>query len=347
MNNTENYQMFIPDWRKQLATNEHRTKIVMGIFISIYTLVGFLVDVYINLNLYSLPTIQIAHLLLTFKLTPIATIVMLCVATLSILITFSLYDKIMLLGTNYREITAANITTTTEQQLYDIVAELQIAAGMHYLPKIYIIQADYMNAFASGYSEKSALIAVTTGLIAKLNRSELQAVIAHEYNHIKHQDIKLTLVATVLSNIILIVIDILFRGVIYSGRRRREDNNYLFLIIMLLRFTLPLLTVILLLYLSRTREYMADAGAVELTRDNVPLGQALLKISNDHEANKDNYAIAYKTTAHEDVRRSAYIFDPNQAGISIQQSIATAFSTHPPIKDRLKAIGLIKIIKDA
>ena len=212
------------------------------------------------------------------------------------------------------------------------------------MPKIYIIDADYMNAFASGYSEKSALIAITRGLMQKLNRSELQAVMAHELNHIRHHDIKLTLMASVLSNIMLMVIDVMFYAVIF-GQRKGRDNRLVF-VIMILRFILPILTVILLLYLSRTREYMADAGAVELTRDNEPLAKALLKISDDHQQNMQTYKQEYLKTAHEDVRRAAYIFDPVQAGIKPVKSASSLFSTHPSIKDRLKALGITEYPKN-
>ena len=109
--------------------------------------------------------------------------------------------------------------------------------------------------------------------------------------------------------------------------------------IILLRYLLPVITVILLLYLSRTREYMADAGAVELTRDNTPLAKALLKINSDHQQHQDEYARDYRSTAHEDLRFAAYIFEPTQMGISLQNSVASLFSTHPLLKDRLKALG--------
>ena len=212
------------------------------------------------------------------------------------------------------------------------------------MPKIYLIDADYMNAFASGYSEKSALIAITRGLLNKLDRNELQAVIAHELTHIRHHDIKLTLMASVLSNIMIIILDIMFRSIIYGSRgnrRRDRDNNggnVVVLIVILLRFLLPIVTMLLMLYLSRKREFMADAGAVELMRDNIPLAQALLKISGDYAANKDTYASLYNTP-HEEVRREAYIFDPKQAGISMPQSITSIFSTHPSLSERLKALG--------
>jgi heat shock protein HtpX len=139
----------------------------------------------------------------------------------------------------------------------------------------------------------------------------------------------------------LMAVDALFYGVLFSrneeGERRGDDR--LVLIVFLLRYLLPITTVLLMLYLSRTREYMADAGCVELTRDNAPLAKALLKIQGDHQANVDRYNIEYGQTAHEDVRRAAYLFDPAQAGIISVKSIANLFSTHPDINDRLAALG--------
>lgn len=330
----------VVDWRRQIRANERRTRIVIGVFVLIYVLVGLVVDLYIHTELQQLPILFAVEALLTFQIIPVATLILGAIAAVSILVTYALHDQIMLLGTEYHEITSAGARSLEEKQLYNVTEELKIAAGMHYMPKVYLIDADYMNAFASGYSEKSALIAITKGLLTKLERSELQAVIAHELNHIRHHDIKLTLMASVLSNIMLIVLDIMFRGIIFGGGdRRRRGNNAIVVVVILLRFLLPIITVLLMLYLSRKREFMADAGAVELTRDNSPLAKALLKISNDHTAHKDKYATLYQATAHEEVRREAYIFDPAQAGISMQQSIAGVFSTHPPLAQRLQALG--------
>lgn len=330
------------DWRKQLRVNERRTYFVMGVFVSIYVIVGLIVDLYLHPELDQVPILQALKILATFQVIPFATLILSLVAIISILITYALHDRIMLLGTEYHEITLNKTHSLEEQQLYNVTEELKIAAGLRYMPKVYLIEADYMNAFASGYSEKSALIAITRGLLRKLDRSELQAVIAHELSHIRHHDIKLTLMASVLSNIVLIVLDIMFKSILFGGRssRRRDNNgNALVMIIFLLRFLLPIITMLLLLYLSRKREFMADAGSVELVRDNTPLAKALLKISSDHEVNKEKYADLYHATSHEEVRREAYIFDPTQAGISSGQSIANVFSTHPPLAERLQALG--------
>jgi heat shock protein HtpX len=335
------------DWRKQLRSNERRSHLVIAIFILIYVTVGLIIDIYMHPELNQFQINQALEILITFRIIPLATMILGAIAIVSVLITYSLHDRIMLLGTESHEVTPHNQRSHEEQQLFNVTEELKIAAGLRYMPKIYLIEANYMNAFASGYSEKSALIAITRGLLNKLDRNELQAVIAHELSHIRHHDIKLTLMACVLSNIMLIALDIMFRGIIFGGRsRRRNDDsgsggNGVVVIIILLRFLLPIITVLLVLYLSRKREFMADSGAVELTRDNIPLAKALLKISDDHKANKDKYEQAYFATPHEEIRREAYIFDPKQVGISVQQSMASLFSTHPPLAERLKALGFI------
>ena len=276
------------------------------------------------------------HALVTFQATPYATLIMAGLAVVSLLITYSMYDRIMLLGTDSREITAETAQSLQEKQLYNVVEEMKVAAGLQFMPKVFIIEADYMNAFASGFSEKSAMVAITRGLMEKLDRAELQAVMAHELSHIRHHDIKLTLMVAVLSNILLIVIDTLFYSMMFKRDDRRGDNR-LFMVILVLRYLLPLITVVLALFLSRTREYMADAGSVELMRDNEPMARALLKISGDHQAHAEEYAKEYGQTAHEQVRQASYLFDPSS--IDPVKSLNSAFSTHPSLEKRLESLG--------
>lgn len=332
------------NWRESLKKNTTRTYFVIGTFIAIYLLLGLLVDLYLYSGTYPQASLsQIFIALITFHIYPIATVITLSIAIISLWVTFSFADKLMLLGTEYRQITPSTVQNIQEQQLYNVVEEMKVSAGLRFMPKVYIIEADYMNAFASGFSEKSAMVAITRGLLQKLDRSELQAVMAHELSHIRHMDIKLTLTASVLSNLMLMIVDILFYSVLFSGDRRDDDRRgNLFAIIMILRYILPFITVLLMLYLSRAREYMADAGCVELTRDNQPLARALLKITEDHQQNREEYAYQYQQTPHENVRREAYIFDPIQAGIEPVKSFADAFSTHPSLEKRLAALGFTK-----
>ncbi len=347
MANLNDYQQGTADWRKTIQENATRTRLVMITYVLIYLCLGLLIDVFYRSGHYPDASLgEIFRALITFQITPYATIITIAVAIISLWVTFTYADKLMLLGTEYREITAENAANLEEKQFYNVVEEMKVAAGMKFMPKVYIIEADYMNAFASGWSEKSAMVAITRGLMQKLDRAEMQAVMAHELTHIRHQDIKLTLVASVLSNLILIIIDILFYSVIFGGGRSgggdRDRGNQLFVIILIIRYLMPIVTVLLMLYLSRKREFMADAGAVELMRDNQPMARALLKISQDHQEHKEEYNQDYRSTGHEQVRRQAYIYDPVESGIEPVKSLADSFSTHPSIKARLKALGFTK-----
>lgn len=328
------------DWRGQIKANQRKTRMVIALFIAVYFVVGFVADIFVLQTLYPHSTVeQDISAILHAKVVPYATLLMLGFAGISLLITYSMYDKIMLLGTEYRQITPQTAQNLQEQQLYNVVEEMTVSAGLGYVPKVFIIEADYMNAFASGYSEKSAMVAITRGLMEKLDRAELQAVMAHELSHIRHYDIKLTLMVAVLSNILLIVIDILFYAVLFRQDNRRDDNR-LYMVIVILRQVLPLLTILLTLFLSRTRELMADAGCVELMRDNEPLARALLKISSDHEQHAEQYAQEYGNTPHEQVRQASYLFDPSD--IDPVKSLSSAFDTHPSVEQRLKALGFTR-----
>lgn len=374
----EKYNVSATDWRDVIQRNQRNTRIVIISFILIYISIGLLIDTYFNVSVLpqiqnSIPPEAYTHLrtqtqsysyspsnlnlsttfswqeiqsvfiqLLTFRIIPIATLLMGGIAMLSLIINHFFHKKLVMLGTNHHEITAQTLgdASLEERQLYNVVEEMKIAAGLQYMPKIYIIEADYMNAFASGLNEKSALVAITQGLLYKLDRDELQAVMAHELSHIRHQDIRLTMTVAILSNLMLIALDLAFRGILYSQNRNRD--NTLKIIIIVLRFVLPIITVLLMLYLSRTRELMADSGCVELMRSNEPLARALLKIDADHINNLDDYKKAYSNTAHEQVRQASYLYDPNYAGISTDSSLNSLFSTHPPLAERLKALGVEK-----
>lgn len=343
MTSLNQFQQSTVDWRASIKLNRRRSRLVIGTFVLLYVALGLLIDMWLYSSSYpQAPLGNIFHAIVTFHLFPIATAITTGIALLSLWVTFKFHDRLMLLGTNAKLVDERS-KDPKATQLYHVVEEMKVAAGLAYMPKVFIIEADYMNAFASGYSEKSAMVAITRGLLEKLDREELTAVMAHELSHIRHMDIKLTLVASVLANLLVMVIDILFFSVLFGGRRGSREgggSNMLFFAIILLRYLLPLLTVLLMLYLSRRREYMADAGCVELMRNNEPLARALLKIQGDHESNKTTYAKQYQKTAHENIRRQAYIFDPVSAGIEPKQSsLSDAFSTHPGIVNRLKALG--------
>ena len=241
----DHYATSSADWRKTLRQNSTRTYIIIVLFFLIYASIGMLVDMYIASSTYPYaPLEQIFFSLITFKIFPLATVIMFGIAAISLFVAYSMYDKLMLLGTEYHEITPETAQNLQEKQLYNMIEEMKIAAGLRYMPRVYVIDADYMNAFASGYSEKSAMVAITRGLMEKLNRDEMQAVMAHELSHIRHLDIKLTLTASLLANITIIVLDMLFYNAMMSRRRNSDSRsgNGLLAIITVVRYLLPIIS---------------------------------------------------------------------------------------------------------
>lgn len=335
---SSDYQQSTANWRATLTKNNRKTTWIIACFILMYASLGLLLDTH-KLSMFMPPDTPVSTLLinlLTFQVTPTVTLIFFGIALVSLWVSFAWHNKIMLMGTNAKLITKQS-EDSDEQRLYNVVEEMKVAAGLAYMPKVYLIEAVYMNAFASGYSERSAMVAITRGLLDKLDRDELTAVMAHELSHIRHGDIKLILMASVLSNLILIIIDMIFYPLLFDRKA-----GPLLLIVTVLRYTLPLATMLLMLFLSRSREYMADAGCVELMRDNEPLARALMKIRHDSLLNKYTYSLAYRETKHENIRREAYIFDPIQANIEPAASPTDLFSTHPGLDKRLAALGYKK-----
>lgn len=306
------------DYKSILALNEFKSKAALVAFFAIYCVIGLLLD---NI-IYNMPSLSYGfYMLLSFQVFPMATFGMVAFGIVSIFVTYSMYDKIMLFGHEYKEINPQDMAGF-EKKLYDMVADLAQQAGLGYMPRVYIIDADYMNAFASGFSQKSAMVAITTTLVNRLNEDEIKAVMAHEISHIKHGDIKLTLLISVLANVMLFVVNI---GVMFFGGSRDSGGaRAAKMILFALQFILPLITGVLSMFLSRSREYMADAGSVEITGDKQAMANALVKIHN-------NYVDEPHVDEGAEFRKAAYIFEA--------KSFSSLFSTHPTLQDRLKALG--------
>ncbi|MGC6404653.1 MAG: zinc metalloprotease HtpX [Candidatus Comchoanobacterales bacterium] len=312
------------DWRGVIAKNKRKSWWVITIFFVIYVGLGLFMDFYLQ-----------AGWVLSAAFTSIALLVL--------LLTLFQCNSIALSGTHSKLITS-DADDAKEKQLFNVVEEMKIAAGIDYMPKIYILDVDYLNAFASGWRPNKCCVAITRPLLNLLTRAELQAVMAHELTHIRNQDTRLLVTVTVMANILVFIVDILFRTALYSGtsRSRNRNNLPIVLFLMIIRIVLPIVTAILLLFLSRSREYMADSGAVSLTRRNQPLANALIKMHHYHLENKDEMLHAYKRTPHEGMRSMSYIYDPKAAQVYNWLNISSWFSTHPKLEDRLLALGLSK-----
>ncbi|RAX54241.1 zinc metalloprotease HtpX [Helicobacter sp. 16-1353] len=299
-----------------IAKNKARTNAVLATYLAIFIIIGLLVDV-VRINAGSLSSGLID--LITFREFPLVTVIMLVIAVFAIFIMISNFKKIMLSGSEYKKIDPNKVLGRKEQDVYNILEELVRDSQTPFMPELYIMEASYMNAFASGWNAQNSLIAVTTALIQNLERDELKAVMAHELSHIRHGDIRLTLVVGVLGNIMLLVAN--YSIFLFAGSHRNSGANVARIILLVLQFILPIVTILLQMYLSRSREYMADSGAAYIMKDNKPMIRALQKISGSYE-NTDYSQVDINPT-----RRAAYIFDPKEA-----------FSTHPSIKNRIKSL---------
>ena len=212
-----------------------------------------------------------------------------------------------------------------------MVEELCLAGGIA-LPKIYLIDDSAMNAFATGRNPKHASVAITTGLRQKLNRDELQGVMAHELSHVRHYDILYAMLMAVMVGCLVMLCDVFLRSMWFGGGRRSRGSRdskgsgpaqiILVVVGLLLAILAPILARIIHMALSRQREYLADAGSVELTRNPEGLATALAKLAGDQEV----LEVANRATA------PLYIVYPIKKFEARANSI---FNTHPPIKDRV------------
>lgn len=236
-------------------------------------------------------------------------------------------DKIVL------GISHARPATKAEDRLFVSVAEnLSIAADIP-LPKLYIIDDSAPNAFATGRDVNHAVICVTTGLLEKLDRTELEGVIGHEISHVRHYDIRLMSLVAVLVGMVTLLADWLLRGRA-RGRDRREGNVGAILIVVgvILALLSPLIAQLIQLAISRRREFLADAGSAMLTRQPAGLINALKKISADREP----LEVANKATAH------LFIVSPFKDNQRNLGWFANLFNTHPLVDERIKALEGIK-----
>ena len=227
---------------------------------------------------------------------------------------------------------ARPIQKADDPQLFNVVEELSIAAGIP-MPKIYLIEDEAPNAFATGRNPQNAVVAITTGLRQKLNRDELQGVMAHEMSHIRNYDILFAMLMAVMVGVLVMLCDVFLRSLWFgAGRRRRRSSGgggsaqlILLLVALALAIIAPILARIIQMAMSRQREYLADASAVELTRNPYGLAGALAKISNDPEV----LEVANRATAH------LYIVHPIK---KFESRASSVFDTHPPIRDRIERL---------
>lgn len=237
------------------------------------------------------------------------------------------YSDKMILGMS----NAKQIAKKDNPQLFRIVENLCIGAGTP-MPKIYVIEDSAINAFATGRNPKHSVVCVTTGILGRLNKAELEGVIAHELSHVRNYDIRLMSIVVILVGLVALLADFFMRSLWYGGGRRdrggRSNVQGIFLLVgIVLAILSPLIATLIQLAISRKREFLADASGVLITRYPEGLASALEKIGKD----KEPLEVANNATAH------LYISNPFKDKIS-GNWFANIFNTHPPIEERIKIL---------
>ena len=241
------------------------------------------------------------------------------------LIAFATHSKLIQMATNSQP-----LERKENMRIYNLTENLCMSVGMT-MPKLYIIESDALNAFASGINEKTFAVTLTRGIIEKLNDQELEGVIAHELTHIRNKDVRLLIITIIFVGIFAFAVQMLFRSVLYGGAGRRKSNGKdnggaAILVMLVIAVVVYGLSMVFKFALSRKREYLADAGAVEMTKNPMAMANALRQISghSDIEAKSD------------DVKQM--FIDNSESTKGFMASISGVFATHPPIEKRIAVL---------
>jgi heat shock protein HtpX len=297
-------------FRDRIAVNRRNSLLLIAAFLAFIAVFGYV----IGYAWIGDPASALFGLVLAFV-----------VGTISGLVSYYAGDRMVLAASRARE-----VTHDEAPQLFNVVEEMAIAGGLP-MPKGYIIEDSAPNAFATGRDPEHASVAVTSGLLEKLDRDELQGIIAHEMSHVGNFDIRYAMLVGILVGTTVLISDFFLRGLWFGGGRggRREGGGQAQIIMIIVAVALavlaPVFARLLQLSISRQREYLADATAVKFTRNPKGLADALQKISGDHEV----LEAANRATAH------LYIVNPIK---KFEKRAKGLFSTHPPIEERIQIL---------
>lgn len=294
---------------EDIRRNKFKTGLIVSLFILVITLIVY-------------------YICYALELGTMAIIVALTFSIISAWGSYYYSDKIVLRMNNARP-----ATEEENKKLINILDGLMVSSGLEHRPKLYIEESPQANAFATGRNPENAVICVTTGLLEKMDYYELEAVVAHELGHIKNYDIRLSAVVTVMVGLVVMLADMFSRVLIWGGSSRDSDkggNPVVMLIGLVCLIVSPIFATLMQLAISRRREYLADATAIEFTRNPEGMISALSRLGAD-TAVMDN---ASTSTAH------MYIANPFKKGAKAKST--SWFSTHPSIEDRIEAIRNIK-----
>lgn len=233
---------------------------------------------------------------------------------------------------------AKRVDKGSEPEFYGVIEKLAKKAGLP-VPKVYVIEDEAPNAFATGRDPQHAAICATRGLLNKLDRKELEGVFGHELSHVGHYDTRLMSIVAILAGFVVILSNVATRSMLFGGRDREREGNgggFLAVVGIILAILAPISAQLIQFAISRRREFYADAGSASLTGNPESLVTALVKISDDRHLLKS----ASNATAH------MYITNPFKVDLGGKRSglswLASLFNTHPPVQERIKALRAVE-----
>lgn len=296
---------------EDIKKNKMKTGFIVFAFLLMITLILYYICYLFDMSSYAAITVA-----LTFSI-------------ISTIATYYNCDKIVLASVHARE-----ATREEDLQLTNILDALMVASGLEHKPRLYVMESSQPNAFATGRNPENAIICVTTGLLQKLDYYELEGVVAHELSHIKNYDILLSAVISVMVGFVIMLSDIFTRTMLRPSRKSNDDDNKGNGILLVIGFIFlilsPIISNLIQLAVSRRREYLADATAVQFTRNPDGLISALKKISSDDS----ELDVASNS--------NSYMYIENPFPKKRMKQVSNLFSTHPTVEDRVQALENLK-----
>ncbi len=291
----------------EISRNKAKSIILMSIIFITFLIIGYIISIILDPSYFFI--IMIFSIIFSLSY---------------ILISYYNSDKIALASVN-----AQQASQIKHRLLYNVVEGISLASGLP-MPKLYVMNSPEINAFASGRDPKNSVICVTTGCLEKLNKQELEGVIAHEMSHIANYDIRFMTLTAILVGMVSIIAEIFLRSLwhsnISSDRKSGRLQVILILIGIIFAILAPIFTQLVSLTISRKREFTADATAVKFTRYSPGLLSALEKIKNEHLSQEEIKEIKH---THSKALTPLFISDP------YKKKIQNLFSTHPDINERI------------
>jgi heat shock protein HtpX len=249
--------------------------------------------------------------------------VVLAIVGIWFLIAYFGHSKLIAMATGAKTLDRKN-----NMRIYNLVENLCMSVGMT-MPNVQIIESRALNAYASGLNKNNYTVTLTRGIIESLDDDELEGVIAHELMHIRNKDVRLLVISIIFVGIFSFVMQVAFRSFLYGGgnRRNNKDSGKLVLVILVVAAIAYFFSLMFKFALSRSREYMADSGAAEMTRKPWALASALRKISSNHHVDE---------VQSEEVQQMFIENTPKDTSASLLGGLGSLFATHPPIKKRIQ-----------